>query len=275
MADKKQYDNAQEAATFIRTRFETVPHVAIILGSGLGEFGNEIQDPVAISYEEIPHFKKSTVAGHAGKLIFGKVGDKVVVCMQGRYHFYEGHHMQEVVFPIRVFKLLGVEKLVVTNASGGISNLLVGGDLMIIRDHINHMGTNPLIGYNDDRFGPRFPDMSEIYNKGLQDIVAHEMKKLNIGIKRGVYIAFTGPSYESPAEIQMARILGADAVGMSTVPEAIVANHMGIKVVGISCVTNMASGVSLTRLNHEEVCETANLTKGLFKQLLHNFIPLL
>ena len=187
------------------------------MGSGLGDFANEIEDSVAISYSDIPHFKRSTVQGHAGKLVFGKVGNKTVVCMQGRYHFYEGHTMQDVVFPIRVFKLLGVSKLVVTNASGGISKMLNNGDLMIIRDHINNMGTNPLIGLNDDRFGPRFPDMSEIYNKHLSGIVADHMKKLGLGVKKGVYIAFTGPSYETPAEIQMAKIMGADAVGMSTV----------------------------------------------------------
>lgn len=208
-----------EAATFIRTRTTLVPEIAVILGSGLGEFADEIEEPVYISYEDIPHFKRSTVHGHAGKLVFGKVGGKVIVCMQGRYHFYEGNTMQEVVFPVRVFKLLGITKMVVTNASGGISKMLNAGDLMIIRDHINNMGTNPLIGHNDERFGPRFPDMSEIYNKKLSAVVASHMHKLGLGVKTGVYIGFTGPSYETPAEILMARLLGADAVGMSTVSE--------------------------------------------------------
>ncbi|KAL4488324.1 hypothetical protein ABPG72_019174 [Tetrahymena utriculariae] len=267
------YDNAVEAANLIKTKTTLVPEIAVILGSGLGEFADEIEEKIYISYEEIPHFKKSTVHGHAGKLVIGKVGGKVVICMQGRYHYYEGHTMQEVVFPIRVFKILGVTKMVVTNASGGISKMLQNGDLMIIRDHINYMGNNPLIGANDERFGPRFPDMSEIYNKKLSNVVAEHMKKLGLGVKTGIYIAFTGPSYESPAEIQMAKQMGADAVGMSTVPECITANHMGIKVVGISCVTNMASGVSENRLTHDEVCETAGLMRETFKKLLRNFIP--
>ncbi|EGR31195.1 purine nucleoside phosphorylase, putative [Ichthyophthirius multifiliis] len=267
------YDKALQATQYVQSKIQQPPEIGLILGSGLGEFADEIEDKVYIPFGDIPHFKKSTVAGHAGKLVVGKVGNKTVCCMQGRYHYYEGHTMQEVVFPIRVLKLLGIKKLVVTNAAGGISKMINCGDLMIIRDHINLMGSNPLFGQNDERFGPRFPDMSEVFNKELSDVVAKHMKNLGIGVKKGVYVAFTGPSYETPAEISMAKTAGGDAAGMSTVPECITANHMGIKVVGISCVTNMAAGVTEFKLNHQDVIDTANYVKSCFKQLLKNCIP--
>jgi len=226
-----------------------------------------------IPYQDIPHFKKSTIKGHAGNLVIGKIAGVTIAAMQGRYHYYEGHSISDVVFPIRVFKLMNIEKLVVTNAAGGIGKMLEPGDLMIIRDHINLMGTNPLIGPNDERFGTRFPDMSEIYNKDLIDAAIKCMRELHIDVKKGVYCAFTGPSYETPSEIKMAATYGADAAGMSTVPEAIIANHMNMRVLGISCITNLASGISPHKLTHTEVVETANKVKGKFLELLKMMIP--
>jgi len=247
------------------------PEIGIILGSGLGEIADEIKG-IEISYSEIPGFKSSGVHGHAGKLVIGKLGSKTVVAMQGRLHYYEGNTIQEVVYPVRVMKLLGIEKLIVTNAAGGVNTNYTPGDLMIIGDHLNLLGNNPLIGKNNDELGPRFLDMSYAYDKSFIDLAEKTAKELNIKTQKGVYAAMTGPTYETPAEVRMLRTLGADAVGMSTVPEVIVANHMEVKVLGISCITNMAAGILDQPLNHEEVIETANIVKKDFKALIKTVI---
>ncbi len=247
------------------------PEIGIILGSGLGEIADEIQG-VKIPYSEIPGFKSSKIQGHLGKLAIGKLATKNIVAMQGRLHYYEGNTIQEIVYPVRIMKLLGIKKLIVTNAAGGINTNFTPGDLMLIQDHINLLGTNPLIGKNDDDFGPRFLDMTYTYNKEFLALAEKTAKDLNITTQKGVYAAMTGPTYETPSEVKMLRILGADAVGMSTIPEVIVANHMGIKILGISCITNMASGILDKSLNHEEVIETANRVKKDFKKLVKTII---
>jgi len=243
------------------------PQVGIILGSGLGDFAQGFEH-IAVPYSEIPDFEKSTVQGHAGQLVFATINGKNVVMMQGRYHFYEGHPMEKVVYPIKVMKKLGVKTLIVTNAAGAINTEFRPADLMIITDHLNFMGTNPLIGPNDDSLGARFPDMSEVYKKYLVNIAEEAAKELQFEIKKGVYAANTGPSYETPTEVKMLRMLGADAIGMSTVPEAIVANYCGINVLGISCISNAASGVGEASLSHQEVIDTTNAAKDKFKSLL-------
>ena len=223
-------------------------------------------------YREIPGFVSSTAQGHAGSLVIGKVEGVPVLAMQGRVHYYEGYSLEEVTFPIRTFKLLGINTLILTNAAGGIDVQLSQGALMVISDHLNLMGVNPLRGPNDERFGPRFPDLSEVYSRELQELVIEESRALGITIRRGIYAALAGPSYETPAEIHMLRAFGADAVGMSTVPEAIVARHMGLKVLGISCITNMAAGISENPINHEEVMETGQRVRETFTQLLRRVI---
>lgn len=243
------------------------PEIGIILGSGLGDFADEF-DGISISYNDIPGFEKSTVSGHKGQLVFAEVCGKKVVMMQGRYHFYEGHPIKTVVYPVKAMKKLGVKTLIVTNAAGAISEGLNAGDLMVITDHINFMGTNPLIGKNDETLGTRFPDMSEIYKKYLREIAQKSAKELGIDLKQGVYVASSGPSYETPAEIRMFKTIGADAAGMSTIPEAIVANYCGINVLGISCIANAAAGIKNSPLSHEEVIETTNKAKSKFQQLL-------
>lgn len=243
------------------------PEIGIILGSGLGELADEYCE-FSIPYSQIPNFAKSTIEGHKGNLVFAQISGKKVVMMQGRSHYYEGHSMQEITYPVKVMKELGVKTLILTNAAGAINKSFRPGDLMVITDHINMMGANPLVGPNDERFGPRFPDMTDIYNKNLVKIVDAAGRILNINLKHGVYIASSGPSYETPAEIKMARYMGADAAGMSTVPEAIVANYCGMNIIGISCITNYASGVSNKKLNHQEVIETANNVKSKFKDLI-------
>jgi len=243
------------------------PEIGIILGSGLGDFAQNF-DAITIPYSQIPGFEASTVQGHAGQLAFAKIQGKNVVLMQGRYHFYEGHPMQTVVFPVKVMKQLGVKTLIVTNAAGSVNKDFKPADLMIITDHLNFMGTNPLIGENDDTLGTRFPDMSEVYKKDLIKIAQDCANELKIELQKGVYAAFSGPSYETPAEINMLRILGADAVGMSTIPEAIVANYCSMNVLGISCITNAASGVNSIALSHHDVIETADIAKTKFKSLL-------
>lgn len=247
------------------------PEIAIILGSGLGELADEYCD-IAIPYSEIPNFIKSTVKGHKGRLVFCEIFGKKVVMMQGRNHFYEGHSMSEITFPVKVMKKLGVKTLILTNAAGAVNKTFVPSDLMIIKDHINCMGTNPLIGANDDTLGERFPDMSDIYKKHLRDIAKKCALKLSIDIKEGVYLANTGPSYETPSEIHMAEMFGADAVGMSTVPEAIVANYCGLNVLGISCISNVASSVNGEKLSHAEVIETTNNAKAKFKSFILKII---
>lgn len=251
------------------------PEIGIILGSGLGEFADEYCD-YAVSYTEIPNFIKSTVKGHKGRLVFADINGKKVVMMQGRNHFYEGHSMAEITYPVKVMKKLGVKTLILTNAAGGVNENFKPSDLMFITDHINYMGANPLIGTNDETLGERFPDMSEIYKKDLIQIADECAAKLDIQPQHGVYFASSGPSYETPAEIRMARIMGADAVGMSTVPEAIVANYCGMRVLGISCISNLASGVKGSqKLSHAEVIETTNTAKKGFKALLKSVITAL
>lgn len=243
------------------------PEIGIVLGSGLGDLADKYCD-IAIPYSNIPHFAKSTVQGHKGQLVFADINGRKVVMMQGRNHFYEGHSMSDVIYPIKVMKKLGVKTLILTNAAGAVNKSFRPADLMVITDHINFMGTNPLIGRNDENFGVRFPDMSEVYSKNLIKIVDAAGRLLKLDLKHGVYMATTGPSYETPAEIKMARFMGADAIGMSTVPEAIVANYCGIEVIGISCISNYATGVSTKKLSHEEVIETTDKVKAKFKELV-------
>ena len=256
------------ACEYIKNRTKFRPEVAVILGSGLGDFAERFNNADHISYKDIPYFPTSTVEGHAGKFVISEN----VMCMQGRVHYYEGYKMEDVTFAIRVMHIFGIKKIIITNAAGGVNKSFNPGDLMIITDHINMMGTNPLIGKNIDIFGPRFPDMSEAYNKDLIKTAEKCAAKNNIETKKGVYMSMTGPSFETPAEIRMASVLGADAVGMSTVPEVIVANHCGMKVLGISCITNMAAGVSQKPLCHEEVIETGNAVKIKFAVLIQSIL---
>jgi len=258
----------ENAVKFIKEKIgDFSPEIGIILGSGLGTLADEYCE-IAIPYANILGFKASTVAGHKGQLVFATINGKKVVMMQGRFHFYEGHSMETVVYPVKVMKKLGVQKLFVTNAAGGVNPEFNPSDLMIITDHINLLGTNPLIGANDDTLGVRFPDMSEVYSKKLVEVADVCAEKLGIALQKGVYMALTGPSYETPAEVRMARILGADAVGMSTVPEATVANYCGMKVLGISCICNKAAGVSTVGLTHNEVIEAAEKAKQKFVALI-------
>lgn len=272
MTDNKEYVQAiEQAADFLRNKGVEAPTVGLILGSGLGELANEATEAIAIPYEEIPGFPVSTVEGHAGQLVYGTLGEKKVLAMQGRFHYYEGYSMEEVTFPVRVMKALGVDSLVVTNAAGGVNHDFNPGDLMIINDHINLTGDNPLLGPNDSTLGERFTDMSEAYDKQYQEIIRESAKTLDVTLQEGVYLGLTGPTYETPAEIRMIRTLGGDAVGMSTVPEVIVARHAGIRVAGISCITNLAAGMQET-LNHEEVVETTQRVKETFKSLVKDVV---
>lgn len=253
-----------EAATFIKGRLESTPTIGLILGSGLGVLADEIENPVVIPYSEVPHFPTSTVQGHAGQLVIGQLSGKTVIAMQGRFHFYEGYSMQQVTFPVRVMKELGIETMFVTNAAGGINTDFKPGDLMIISDHINNMGTNPLIGKNEEQLGPRFPDLSEAYCKNLRALAKKVASDINLSVQEGVYIGNTGPTYETPAEVRYLRTMGGDAVGMSTVPEVIIARHAGIKVLGISCISNMAAGILDQPLTHDEVMETTEMVRENF-----------
>ena len=272
VAKNDLYSRAEAAARMIGSRTKAQPRVALVLGSGLGGFADEFENAVRIPYQEIPGFAKSTAQGHAGMLVIGDVQGIPVVGMQGRFHYYEGYTLEEVTFPIRVFKLLGIQNLLLTNAAGGIDVRLTQGALMVISDHLNLMGVNPLRGQNDERFGPRFPDMTEVYSRALQELVVDAAKELGVTVRRGIYAALSGPSYETPAEIHMFRSFEADAVGMSTVPEAIVARHMGMNVLGISCITNMAAGISEQPINHEEVIETGEQVRATLTQLLRKVI---
>jgi len=264
--------NYRKAAQHIEEWIEIKPEIGMILGSGLGEMAEYIEDQVIINYRDIPGFPVSTVEGHAGRLVIGRLMGKAVLAMQGRFHFYEGYPMEEVTFPVRVMKLLGVEYLIVTNAAGGINRKFEPGDLMAINDHINMMGSNPLKGNNLDQFGPRFPAMTGAYNKQLLDIARQCAARKQIQLKSGVYCGVLGPSYETPAEIKMVETIGGDAVGMSTVPEVIVANHCGLKVLGISCITNMAAGILDKPPSHEEVLEVGRQVKDKFIALLKEII---
>lgn len=261
----------QKTIKFINEKITKKPTIGLVLGSGLGSMAEEING-VRIPYKDIPDFPTSTIEGHVGQLVIGELAGKTVVAMQGRCHFYEGYSMQHVTFPVRVMKKLGAENLILTNAAGGINTALDAGDLVLINDHINFMGQNPLVGSNDNDFGVRFPDMTNTYNKELRQIAKKEAEKLGISLKNGVYVACSGPSYETPAEIKMFRMLGGDVVGMSTVPEAIVGNHAGMRILGISCVTNMAAGVLDQPLSHEEVIDTSKKIKKNFEDLIRNII---
>ena len=262
------YDKLVSCLNSIRSKIDFVPDVAIVLGSGLGDYGNEIRVEAELPYGEIEGFPVSTVPGHAGKFIFGYVGDVKVVCMQGRVHYYEGYPVSDVVLPTRLMKMLGAKILFLTNASGGINPSFTAGDFMMLTDHISIFAPNPLIGPNLDQLGTRFPDMTSVYDKELQDILVETAAENGIELKKGVYAQLTGPSFESPAEIQLLHKLDVDAVGMSTVVEAIAANHMGMKICGISCVQNLAAGMSPNPLTHEEVQEAAKVAAPKFKKLL-------
>lgn len=261
-----------EAVEAIKEQIEARPKVGLILGSGLGDLADEIEGAVKIKYADIPHFPLSTVPGHAGQLVIGQLHGVNVLAMQGRFHFYEGYSMQEVTFPVRVMKGLGVDTLVVTNACGGINSSFQAGDLMIIEDHLNMTGTNPLIGPNDEELGPRFPDMSRAYDPQFIKLAEETAGLLGISVQKGVYAGITGPSFMTPAELKMLRALGADALGMSTVPEVIVANHTGIRVLGIACVTDMAIAEELEPLTHEQVVATADRTKPKFIKLIKEIV---
>ena len=256
------------AADYIRARISYRPTIGMVLGSGLGDFADTLEDAVRIPYAEIPNFPVATAPGHVGALVFGKKQGREVVVLQGRIHFYEGLSQQQITLPIRVLAALGVKTLVLTNAAGGVNTNWEPGTLMMISDHINYSGANPLIGPNLDDFGPRFPDVSDLYTKQLRCAVKEAAKKAGIELQEGVYMMFSGPNYETPAEVRMAKIVGADAVGMSTVPEALVAGHCGMNVVGVSCITNIAAGLSDQKLDHSEVLEIADRIHDTFQGLL-------
>lgn len=264
----KNFDKCENCYESIKGKIPFAPKVAIVLGSGLGDYAQDIRVVSEISYHDIPGFPVSTVPGHAGKFIFGYVGDVPVVCMKGRIHYYEGYPISDVVLPTRLMHRMGAEILFLTNAAGGINFDFDAGTLMMITDHISVFAPNPLIGPNEEEFGVRFPDMSQVYDKDLQEIIRCTAKENAIDLKEGVYVQLTGPSFESPVEIRMLRTLGADAAGMSTVVEAIAANHMGMKICGISCISNKGSGMSETPLSHEEVQETADRVAPIFKKLV-------
>ena len=265
-------EEIKEAAKYIEDNIELKPEIGLILGSGLGVMAEDIENAVEFKYEKLPNFPVSTVEGHAGKLIVGKLEGKKVIAMQGRFHYYEGYSMQEITLPVRVMKLLGINKMLVTNAAGGVNRNFNPGDFMIISDHINLTGDNPLRGENIDKFGPRFPDMSEAYNQDLIELAEGVAAENNQLIRKGVYAGMAGPSFETPAEIRYLAGCGVDAVGMSTVPEVIVANHMGLDVLGISCITNMAAGILAHPLNHDEVIEITEKVKPEFVQLVRGII---
>jgi purine-nucleoside phosphorylase len=268
-----EFEQASRAAKFILSKTKLRPKIALILGSGLGAFADEFENAARIPYKKIPHFPQSTAIGHVGQLVVGRVGDVDVVGMQGRVHLYEGYTAKQVAFPIRVFQRAGIKALIVTNAAGGINLSYSRGALVALRDHINYQAANPLIGPNDDRFGPRFPDMTHAYDKEFRHFVSEEGKRLKLNLHEGVYLALLGPNYETPAEIRAFRALGADLVGMSTVPEVLAARHSNIRVLGISCVTNMAAGVTGEALTAEEVFETGARVKNDFIALLKAVIP--
>jgi purine-nucleoside phosphorylase len=268
-----QFDQVEAAKNFIEARIPRGPTVGCILGSGLGAFAGEVRNRIEIPYGDIPNWPKSTAIGHAGKLVLGQVDGTIVAVMAGRVHFYEGYSMQQVTFPVRVLGSLGVKSLLLTNAAGGIHPGLKQGCLVLLCDHLNLQGNHPLMGPNDDRWGPRFPDMSEAYDRKFRELAHQAAREIGSELYEGVYAALSGPSYETPAEIRYLRTIGADLVGMSTVPEVIVANHMGIRCLAISCVTNLAAGISPTKLSHHEVMETGERVRGELTQLLRKLLP--
>jgi purine-nucleoside phosphorylase len=273
-----EFTRAESAAIVIRMQLSQksnlgVPEIAIVLGSGLGAFAEELQDSVVIAYGDIPNFPRPTAIGHAGRLVIGTIGGLTVAAMQGRAHQYEGYSSREAAFPVRVLGRLGVKSLILTNAAGGINSAYRQGALVVLSDHINLQGSNPLNGPNDERFGPRFPDMSEVYCRSYRRLAQEAARQVGIDLQEGVYAALTGPNFETPAEIRYLRTIGADLVGMSTVPEAIVARHMGIGVLAISCVTNVAAGLSAGEINHEEVLETGQRVRGTLRAFLTAILP--
>ncbi len=269
----QEFLRAERAAKFIVAKTKLRPRIGLVLGSGLGAFADDIANASRIEYKKIPHFPRSTAIGHAGRMVIGKVADVSVAVMQGRVHFYEGYTQQQVIFPMRVMARMGIRAIVITNAAGGINREFKQGCLVVLRDHINLQGTNPLIGPNEDRFGLRFPDMTQVYWKPYQEAAIEEGKRLKVEMAQGIYAALTGPSYETPAEIRYLRAIGADLAGMSTVPEVIAAAHLGIRVLGISCVTNMAAGILDQPITTEEVIETGERVKADFVALLRAVIP--
>lgn len=279
------FEKAAEAAAFLETKFSGEIKTVIVLGSGLGAFADALENAIRISYSEIPGFVQSTVEGHAGQLVIGEIGGVAVMVQQGRFHYYEGYEMQQVTLPVRAFGVMGIKNLILTNAAGSLNSDMLPGSLMLITDHLNCMGINPLRGANDLRFGPRFPDMTEVYDREFQQIAEEEAaaiakERFESGVDteqtdflhRGVYCALSGPTYETPAEIRMYRLFGADAVGMSTVPEATAACHMGIRVLGISCITNLAAGMTADAINHDEVMETGERVAEVFGELLRRIV---
>ena len=269
----QEFLRAEKAAKFILSKTKLRPRIGLVLGSGLGAFANEVAGATRIDYKTIPHFPRSTAIGHAGRMVIGKAAGVPVAVMQGRVHFYEGYSQSEVIFPMRAMARMGIRAVLITNAAGGINLNFKQGCLVVLRDHINLQGTNPLIGPNDENFGTRFPDTTQVYWKPYQAAALREGKRLGIEIAEGVYVGLTGPSYETPAEIRFLRTIGADLVGMSTVPEVIAAAHLGIRVLGISCVTNMAAGIFDQPITTEEVIETGERVKADFVALLRAVIP--
>ena len=261
-----------ETVAFIESKTAMKPEIALVLGSGLGYFADSLEEACIIPYGEIPHFVKTTAPDHSGNLVIGKVSGKTLLCMQGRFHFYEGYTMQEITYPVRVMQGLGMKKLILTNAAGGMGEGFREGDLMLISDHINFMGQNPLVGPNEEAFGKRFFDMTTAYDPELREKIRGAAAELGILLHEGIYVGFTGPSFETPAEIKMFQALGAHAVGMSTVPEVLVARHCGIRVAGISCITNLAAGISGGPISGEEVTEVAGAASGRFISLLEKSI---
>lgn len=261
-----------EAAEYLRARLPARPDLALVLGSGLGGLADRIEDPVYIPYGQIPHFPVSTAPGHAGRFVFGRLSGRMVLCMQGRFHYYEGHDMAAIALPVRVLKALGCRALVLTNAAGGVNWDFSVGDFMLITDHINFMGANPLRGENDDAIGPRFCDMTHVYTPEFQQTARQLAAQQGITLREGVYLGYMGPSFETPAEIRAFRTLGADAVGMSTVPEAIAASHCGLPVLGVSLITNMAAGMAGKRLSGDEVIEIANQRGPVFQDFIRTVV---
>ncbi|MNJ91121.1 Purine nucleoside phosphorylase 1 [compost metagenome] len=265
-------DKLQETISYIRSKTSSKPKIGVILGSGLGAFVKDVEIEITIPYKEIPNFMPPTVEGHSGNLIFGKVNSQSIVILQGRNHYYEGHSMETVVFPTRTLALLGIETLIITNSAGGFGESMQAGDFMIIEDHINLMGINPLMGPNIKELGPRFPDMTEAYDKRLISVMEQVLQKQGTHYHKGVYCGVSGPTYETPAEVRYLKLIGGKAVGMSTVPESIAANHLGLRVSALSCITNLAAGISAQKLSHGEVTETAKRVESQFTSFLKEFI---
>lgn len=262
----------QETVSYIRTKTSAKPKIGVILGSGLGSFVKDVEVEITLPYKDIPHFSPPTVEGHSGNLIFGKIHGQAIAILQGRNHYYEGHSMESVVFPTRTLAMLGIETLILTNSAGGFGENMQAGDFMIIEDHINLFGTNPLMGPNIKELGPRFPDMTEAYDKRLVQIMEQVLQKQGTTYHKGIYCGVSGPTYETPAEVRYLKLIGGKAVGMSTVPESIAANHLGMRVAALSCITNLAAGISAQKLSHNEVTETASRVEQQFSSFLREFI---